>query len=184
MTVRCQTEKVGTRVYVVGNTFAIKDRLKEAGCHWDGERKQWWIGAAKSDAIQSLVGDLDGKEVQVSKGPCIGKAEYKGRTYYIIGRSDKTRKYWLTTLDCAIDFWAAMDACNIVKEYHSREYRGQTVHTTVASIRSFIEESKVNDASKRNGTAHTKRCWECGCAFTHADAKRNGGDWSDSYCGC
>ena len=30
----------------------------------------------------------------------------------------------------------------------------------------------------------TKRCWECGGSFTYSDAKRNGGDWSDSYCGC
>lgn len=29
-----------------------------------------------------------------------------------------------------------------------------------------------------------KRCWECGCSFSYGDAKRNGGDWGDSYCGC
>ena len=32
--------------------------------------------------------------------------------------------------------------------------------------------------------APTKHCWECGCTFTYADCKKNGGDWSDSYCGC
>lgn len=30
----------------------------------------------------------------------------------------------------------------------------------------------------------TKRCWECGCSFTYADARANDGDWSSSYCGC
>lgn len=30
----------------------------------------------------------------------------------------------------------------------------------------------------------TRRCWECGCTFTRTDARRNGGDWADSYCGC
>jgi hypothetical protein len=30
----------------------------------------------------------------------------------------------------------------------------------------------------------TKRCWECGCEFTFGQAKRNDGDWGDSYCGC
>lgn len=30
----------------------------------------------------------------------------------------------------------------------------------------------------------TKRCWECGKEFTFAQAKRNDGDWRDSYCGC
>lgn len=39
-----------------------------------------------------------------------------------------------------------------------------------------------NEASRAR--APKKRCWECGCEFTYADAKRNEGDWSDSYCGC
>lgn len=30
----------------------------------------------------------------------------------------------------------------------------------------------------------TKRCWECGCSFSYSECKKNGGDWSDSYCGC
>jgi hypothetical protein len=31
-----------------------------------------------------------------------------------------------------------------------------------------------------------RRCWECGCEFTYADCKRNGGDWNENggYCGC
>lgn len=38
--------------------------------------------------------------------------------------------------------------------------------------------------SGRSSPAETKRCWECGCRFTYRDAKVNGGDWGDSYCGC
>ena len=32
----------------------------------------------------------------------------------------------------------------------------------------------------------TKRCWECGCEFTYAECRRNGGDWNENggYCGC
>jgi DNA-directed RNA polymerase subunit RPC12/RpoP len=33
-------------------------------------------------------------------------------------------------------------------------------------------------------SAETRTCWECGRRFTRADARRNGGDWGDSYCGC
>lgn len=40
-------ECVGQRVYFCGNTFAIKDKIKSIGGHWDGERKQWWVGSAK-----------------------------------------------------------------------------------------------------------------------------------------
>jgi hypothetical protein len=33
--------------------------------------------------------------------------------------------------------------------------------------------------------APTKRCWECGCPFSYADARANpDSDWSESYCGC
>jgi hypothetical protein len=197
MTITVKTEKVGTRIYVVGNTYAIKGQLKSAGCHWDGERKQWWIGAAKANQIESIVGRLDGAKVEPSKSeladrPCTGKVEYKGRSYYVIGRSEKTGKLWLTVLDCSIDFWAAEFACKWVKRYEAREQwdgrrysgRTETVYQTVAKIRAFIERSKSNDAAKQNGTAETKRCWECGRQFTQHDARTNDGDWSDSYCGC
>ena len=37
---------------------------------------------------------------------------------------------------------------------------------------------------KAKAGAETRQCWECGCLFTWADAQNNGGDWSESYCGC
>lgn len=32
----------------------------------------------------------------------------------------------------------------------------------------------------------TRTCWECGCTFTYAECRRNGGDWNENggYCGC
>ena len=38
--------------------------------------------------------------------------------------------------------------------------------------------------TNRTTSSPSKRCWECGRSFTFADSRRNGGDWSDSYCGC
>lgn len=38
--------------------------------------------------------------------------------------------------------------------------------------------------ARYTGSQNTKRCWECGRQFTYSDAKRNDGDWRDSYCGC
>ena len=29
-----------------------------------------------------------------------------------------------------------------------------------------------------------KRCWECGRMSTFSDARKFGGEWDDSYCGC
>ncbi len=169
MTVQVSLDHVGARVYVVGNTFAIKAQLKEAGCHWDTDRKQWWIGIAKRDSIASIVGESDGKEIKTSKEeladrPCSGKVEYKGRTYYVIGQSDKTGKLWLTVLDCSIDFWALTSDCKWVKRYQSRQewdgrrYSGKTVevHQTVGKIRRFIESEKT---AVKSGA---ERCCECG----------------------
>lgn len=175
MTVQIAIEKVGTRIYVTGNTFAVKDRLKAAGCHWDGERRQWWIGAAKADKIEGIVGGLDGKEIkpekeELSRKPLQGKAEYKGRTYYILAFGQS--RMWLVTLDESINFWADSSACRIVKRYEQpdRNVRGyaarfQRSAPTLASIREFVVEQKEGRAQLQRGETPTcgrGECSECG----------------------
>lgn len=182
MTITVATERVGSRIYITGNTFAIKAQLKSAGCHWDGDRKQWWIGVAKLAAIESLIGGLNGKDVtpnkqDLSDRPCSGKVEYKGRTYFVIGRSEKTSKLWLTVLDCSIDFWAAEDQCRWVKTYSPREFRGRTEQQTVGKLRRFIEESKQAIAGGYSGAAEMRaensgRCRGCGGQLVDADHHR------------
>jgi hypothetical protein len=39
------TQRVGRRTYFTGNTFDVKDKLRAAGAHWDGEKKGWWMGS-------------------------------------------------------------------------------------------------------------------------------------------
>jgi hypothetical protein len=153
------TEKVGARVYVTGETYSIRDRLKSAGCHWDGERRQWWIGAAKAAEIEVLIGraaveappkeDLDAARVQA-------KVEYKGRTYYAIAETRDGAKRRLVTLDGKVDFWAQSNDMSSLKTYHSREYRGRTEYTTLGSIRRFVEREQ------RNRQAGGAVCAECG----------------------
>src|SRR3990167_1088102 len=48
-------ETVGARVYVRGNTFAIRDAIKAAGGHWDGEQKAWWVGATKRVELEAAI---------------------------------------------------------------------------------------------------------------------------------
>jgi hypothetical protein len=191
-------QAVGSRLYVAGNTFPIKDQLKSIGCHWDNDRKQWWIGKAKKSELEKIVSgssqSSSGDYVpptadELAAKPCSGKVEYKGKTYYVVGQS-KTGKLLLTVIDCSLSFWADSSDCRWVKRYEARERTynygrsRETVHQTVGSIRRFIEKSKQNDADKKSGNAETKQCWECGCSFTYHDARSNGGDWQDSYCGC
>lgn len=52
-----------------------------------------------------------------------------------------------------------------------------------AQAQALVASAPVSQRRSFSG-GQTKRCWECGCSFTYGDAKRNGGDWSDSYCGC
>jgi len=50
----------------------------------------------------------------------------------------------------------------------------------------WVDESALCDppAPMRKPGEETRNCWECGCEFTYREAKHNGGNWSESYCGC
>ena len=48
-------DRVGSRIYLVDLPFEAKSKAKEIGCHWDGERRQWWIGTTKKDVAAKLV---------------------------------------------------------------------------------------------------------------------------------
>jgi len=173
-TLEIGTERVGTRVYVTGNTYAVKDRLKAAGCHWDGERRQWWIGAAKQAAIAAIVGGLAGQPApkeDLSTRRVYGKAKYKGRLYYVIGQSGSGRLR-LTVLDGKIDFWADESACQWEKRYTPREYRGRTEYQTLGGIQRFVESRKQHDPDgigqnlepgyyMQNGEVLASGCAEC-----------------------
>jgi hypothetical protein len=53
-------------------------------------------------------------------------------------------------------------------------------------IQFWVDESKLcaPPQPKRKEGEETRECWECGCLFTYREAKANGGEWQDSYCGC
>lgn len=180
--------KVGTRIYFVGNTYAIKDQIKSMRGHWDGDRKQWWVGTSKAKDAEALVDRVNGTATSTPDAPpakedaddirLVGKAKYKGRTYYCrwVGETkDGEYKCRLVTLDQSVDFWAACarpheshidgsgDVAGIVKTYSPREvwdgrrYSGKTrtEYTTLGSIKRFIERQK--DPETRRG-----ECTECG----------------------
>lgn len=45
----------GKRLYAVGNTYPIKDSLKEIGAKWDADAKAWWVGATKRAELETLL---------------------------------------------------------------------------------------------------------------------------------
>lgn len=58
---RITIERVGGRVYFGGDTYPAKGQIKGIGGHWDGDRRQWWVGAVKLAAAQQLVAELVAK---------------------------------------------------------------------------------------------------------------------------
>jgi hypothetical protein len=152
-------QEEGRRVYVLGDTFPIKNAIKEAGGHWDSDRKAWWIGAAKRPVIEAAIGSAPvpqataerreekaGDETEVR-----GKVKYKGKTYFVIwaGETKKGRACKLTTFDGSCVFWANESEVEWVKTYQAREERsfygrgsGRSHYPTLGSIRRFIEEKK------------------------------------------
>lgn len=163
-------EKHGRRYYVAGNTYAIKDQLKEQGFKWDGERRAWYTG--KKDVAESLDGtDMSSSESGEDSGRSAdeqvvaGRAEYKGRTYYLAGRRIRANsryerdgvdlistrdgaKLLLVFRDGSKTFWAARGEVTIGKTYQSPQ--------TIGGLRDFAAREKRAD---EQGEA---RCAECG----------------------
>lgn len=177
-------ERAGARVYLLGDTYPVKDRIKSIGGHWDGEKKAWWVGAAKVADAEKLAGfvttavETEKKVSDDSK--VVAKAKYKGRSYFVLwmGRCKSgDEKAHLTVLDGSIEFWAALSECEITKRYAPREYRGRTEYTTLGSLRRFIERVKRDEAKgeesphkyprtgcacgSRDGITQDSDCWTC-----------------------
>lgn len=157
------TKTEGRRTYLTGDTYPVREQLREAGAHWDGDRKAWWVGSAAKAA--ELVGSLQ----QVAAAPVeasgpetlaeeareiIGRGTYKGRGYYVIGRvvsrgrtrydrdeiaAVKTRdgsKLKLASRDGSLVFWAAADQVSVEKRYERL--------TSIANLRNYAAQAKAN----------------------------------------
>lgn len=59
MTITIKTE--GRRFYLIGNTYPIKDAIKNAGCSWDKDKGAWWTGS--KERAESLVAGVAGGSI-------------------------------------------------------------------------------------------------------------------------
>lgn len=157
-----ELKEEGVRVYVLGNTFPIKDAIKSAGGHWDGDRKAWWIGKKKKAELEAKInsasapaqGQSSERKEPGEDATVAGRAEYKGKTYYMAGRVDRGRtqwddrcevittrdgsKYLLYSRDGKMEFWAARELVKVVKTYSKPQ--------TIRGLRQFalgLKEGKV-----------------------------------------
>jgi hypothetical protein len=58
------------RVIVLGQTFAVKDDLKELGFRWDGETQRWWqeIDADELAELETAISELQGVSIDTETG--------------------------------------------------------------------------------------------------------------------
>lgn len=186
-------EKTGRRWYFLGNTYSIKDQLKQEGCKWDPERKAWWTG--KQGVADKFSGDIqptekseDQKREELSSKDCFGKVKYKGKLYYVIGRSG-SGKLHLTVLDCSIDFWATEDSCVWEKRYAAKSHwggygRGQVEqYQSVASIRRFIDRTKSESTAERESREDRAHAYREYGGVCRCDKPVHEGDGSCVFCG-
>jgi hypothetical protein len=197
-------DQQGRRYYLRGDTYPVKDQLRSAGCKWDPDAKAWYTG--KREVAEQIVGQFQaapaatGETGEQPSSPgdrpapgddavVAGKAEYKGRTYYVAGKVERGRtayddrvravttrdgaKVLLYSRDGKIQFWAARDLAQVIKSYDRPQ--------TIGKLRRFAEEARVaraqgNEDGIPDGTRYECEecgeyvtrgqgsCWETGCA--------------------
>lgn len=160
-----QLEQIGSRLYVTGTPFALKDSLKAAGCHWDTDRRAWWIGATKRNKIEHLIAqpiasaseeEQQAERLKHDQQNILGTAKFNSKSYYLVGSGTSARGEWVRLLfrDGSQTFFKPSSEVEIVKRYAKP--------TTLAKLQAFAEKLKIeNDPS----AAIVEECWECGAQY-------------------
>jgi hypothetical protein len=93
-------EKQGRRYYLVGNTYPVKDSLRDAGAHWDRDRGAWWT--SKSDVAEQFAARATEIAQQREAAATETQVAIEGNTYPVRdqlramgGRWDAARKVWM-----------------------------------------------------------------------------------------
>ena len=138
-----ELKKEGRRVYVVGNTFPIKSAIKDAGGHWDADRKAWWIGAGKVAEIEKAIENASDAPKEPADPEIMGKVRYEAKTgkvgTYFIAWHGRTKngdeRYRLVNFDGSVEFFADPIRVEVVKHYSEP--------MKLSSLRRFVESKKA-----------------------------------------
>ncbi|WP_018600970.1 hypothetical protein [Mycobacterium sp. 155] len=164
--------KAGRRHYIDGAPYSSRATLSNAGCKWDPDARGWWTG--KADVAEKLVAHLtrnapdpDAPET-VSPDAAVlkGRANYKGKSYYVLaaGISARTGNRYakLCSRDGALVFW--------VKDFEQFQVAVRYERPrSIDGLRRFAEEAKRGGA--RRVSYNGFRGWECaGCGEEHEES--------------
>lgn len=169
----------GRRIEIVGDTYAVRDRIRAAGGHWDADRKVWWIGAGKRAAVESLVSSAPAASASGSREPeplkdddcLLGQVETQRGKAWWCGQTRDGARYRLASMDGSRTWWADAAQCRIVKTYAPRQVwdgrycSGRTVERrqTWGSMRRFLAERAAQTPAQRDESdARRAAIKECG----------------------
>jgi hypothetical protein len=159
--------EAGARVWVRGDTYALRGALREAGAHWDPDARAWWVARAKRATIERVVAaaptPTDTPRRQEAPGPeavVAARARYRGRACYVAGRSVQPdgvapiatadgRRMLLYSWDGARQWWADAEAVEVVRRY--RQPR------TIEELAAYAEQAR-----QREGHRDPLACPYCG----------------------
>lgn len=180
-----QTE--GRRSYIAGDTYPHRDAIRNLGAHWDAARKMWWT--AKREAAAQLAAQINqapaaAQSQSGNKTPrdgldsvVAGRVEYKGKTYYLAGRTERGDTHWddsvravqtqdgakvlLYFRDGSSQFWAPREQVRMVKSYDRPQ--------TIRGLREYAARAKQGGGGKledgyyygRGGEVLASGCGEC-----------------------
>jgi hypothetical protein len=86
MTITVSAE--GRRHYLQGDTYPLRKRIKEAGGHWDADRRAWWIAdATKAEQLAASAAAADADAGDGDATIVAARVRYNGRLYYWVGRA-------------------------------------------------------------------------------------------------
>lgn len=157
MTITIQSE--GRRHYLIGDTYSIRNQLRAAGAHWDGDRKAWWT--SKRDVAESFASAGASSDIAPGSHPdgdrltqdsrIAGKARYQDREYILVweGETRRGRACKLAYRDGSKVFWADAAQVQVTKRYEAREERGQMQHMTFGRLERMRTEYTVQRNSER-----------------------------------
>jgi hypothetical protein len=180
-------DKQGRRHYLIGDTYSVRNQLRDAGCHWDGDRKAWWTGDAAT--AQNLVGHTNrsnGNGERLNDNDKIeGRAKYKGRSYILVwsGQTKRGTAAKLAFMDGSKVFWADLAEVEVTKRYSPRKSGygryAREEYMTFGRLRELQEDWKRKTPEEREDDQRAAAAGgRCRCAQPLDE-----GDGECMYCG-
>lgn len=175
----------GARLYLAGNTFPLKEVIKAAGGHWDGDRKMWWVGKVKRSLIEQSIDKsaspqpaIGAKRIPGMSATVSGRVEYKGKIFYLAGKILRGRTHWddgvapietkdgskflLYARDGTFEFWAARNVVTVTKQYSKPQ--------TIQGLANFAADRKAGIPSRADHHAMVEAlddqdCFQAAAAY-------------------